>query len=85
MTGDDWRVEVYRGVDVHVLVSQRGDAAGRWGYEVRISQEGLDAADASEAEVLTSGDQVFPTRHAAEVAAFSTGYARVDKVLGPEP
>ncbi|TWG79245.1 hypothetical protein L602_000700000610 [Cupriavidus gilardii J11] len=85
MQGDDWRVEVYRGVDVHVRVAERGDGTGRWGYEIRISQEGLDAADASEVEIISSGDQVFATRHAAEVAAFSVGYANVDKVLGPQP
>ncbi|MBY4895686.1 hypothetical protein [Cupriavidus sp. AU9028] len=85
MQGDDWRVEVYRDLDVHVRVSTADDGAGqRWVWEVRIAQEGMDAADAGDIEMLTSGEQSFPTRHAAEVAAFAAGYAQVDRMLGTE-
>ncbi|MGY8524930.1 hypothetical protein [Paracidovorax citrulli] len=83
MQGDDWRVEVYRELDVYVRVTEaQGAEAQRWGYEVRIAQEGMDAADAGDIEMLTSGDQTFSTRHAAEVAAFAAGYAQVDRMLG---
>lgn len=78
----DWRVESYRGLDVYVLVSKRGKG---YGYEVRVGQEGADAGDAGETEVLSSGGQSFVTSHAAEVAAFGTGYAYVDRVVGPAP
>ncbi len=85
MHDDDWRVEDYRGMDVYVLVSEReGDGPPGWAYEVRIGQEGGDPSDAGDVEMISSGDQIFATRHAAEVAAFSAGYARVDRILGPE-
>lgn len=94
MNESDWRVEAYRGMDVYVLLSQRRESGvagnvgnlgdgGRWRYEVRICQEGADPADAGDTELLTSGVQTFPTRHAAEVAAFGAGYALVDKIVGP--
>jgi len=84
MENAEWRVEEYRGMDVYVLVSPQGqDSIGRWGYEVRVSQEGADPADAGDTELLASGPQQFATRHAAEVAAFGAGYALVDRLLGP--
>ncbi|MGO4302834.1 hypothetical protein [Cupriavidus sp. RAF12] len=90
MHQDEWRVEGYRGMDAYVLVSShRESVAGSvrdeevWGYEVRIAQEGSDTADAGETEILSSGSQVFATRRAAEVAAFSAAYAVIDKLLGP--
>ena len=86
----EWRVEAYRGMDVYALVSQQHDygvrsldVAGRWRYEVRVCQEGADPADAGDTELLTSGEQYFATRHAAEVAAFGAGYTLVDRLLGP--
>ncbi|BDB23512.1 hypothetical protein Tamer19_51670 [Cupriavidus sp. TA19] len=83
---NDWRVEQYRDMDVYVLVSPQGESTiGRWGYEVRVAQEGADPADAGDIEALASGAQQFATRHAAEVAAFGAGYALVDRMLGPPP
>lgn len=91
MADTEWRVEEYRGMDVYVLTSQQHEsgvvsmeAAGRWSYEVRLCQEGADPADAGDTELLVSGPQQFPTRHAAEVAAFGAGYALVDRLIGPQ-
>ncbi|WP_423196455.1 MULTISPECIES: hypothetical protein [unclassified Cupriavidus] len=88
MSQADWRVEQYRGKDAYVLVSpHRESVAGSmddtqvWSYEVRIAEEGSDPSDAGDTEVLLSGNHVFATRHAAEVAAFSAAYAQIDKLL----
>ncbi|WER47727.1 hypothetical protein CupriaWKF_11545 [Cupriavidus sp. WKF15] len=87
----EWRVEAYRGMDVYVLVTQQHadhdgvvsmGGSARWAYEVRVCQEGMDPADAGDTELLVSGMQQFATRHAAEVAAFSAGYALVDRIVG---
>lgn len=90
MVQEDWRVEGYRGMDAYVLVSAHRQAVAgsvadteTFGYEVRISQEGADPADAGDTEILSSGGHEFATRHAAEVAAFSAAYALIDKLLGP--
>jgi len=90
MNHEDWRVEGYRGMDTYVLVSSHRQAVAgsagdteTYGYEVRIAEEGADPADAGDTELLSSGSQEFATRHAAEVAAFSAAYARIDKLLGP--
>ncbi|CAG9165248.1 hypothetical protein LMG23992_00394 [Cupriavidus laharis] len=92
MVQTEWRVEAYRDMDVYVLVTQQYEgsdsvvsmgAPAQWGYEVRVCQEGADPADAGDTELLVSGTQHFATRHAAEVAAFSAGYALVDRIVGP--
>ncbi|QYY30692.1 MULTISPECIES: hypothetical protein [Cupriavidus] len=92
MAQTEWRVEAYRDMDVYVLVTQQhesddgvvsvGSSSTYWGYEVRVGQEGADPADAGDMELLVSGTQHFATRHAAEVAAFSAGYALVDRIIG---
>ena len=92
MAQPEWRVEAYRDMDVYVLVTQQHEGGDgvvsmevplQWGYEVRVCQEGADPADAGDTELLVSGTQRFATRHAAEVAAFSAGYALVDRIIGP--
>ncbi|ODV44160.1 hypothetical protein AWV79_10910 [Cupriavidus sp. UYMMa02A] len=91
MTQAEWRVEAYRDMDVYVLVTQQHEGGdGVVSMEVHCNgamsarcQEGVDPADAGDTELLVSGTQRFATRHAAEVAAFSAGYALVDRLIGP--
>lgn len=89
MENEEWRVEAYRGMEVYVLVSEQHGKTrsehedSRWGFEVRVGQEGGDPSDAGENEILSSGDRLHPSRKAAETAAFDAAYRLVDKLVGP--
>ncbi len=77
----NWRTELYRGMDVHVSALPRNDAHSSWDYTVRIGQPGEDAGSASELAATSGDDADYRTEHEAVEAALAKGYAMVDQLL----
>ncbi|RJG06089.1 hypothetical protein D3870_08790 [Noviherbaspirillum cavernae] len=77
----DWRTELYKGMEVHVTALPRDDANSVWDYSVRISQPGDDAGSESELSAQSGDDADYPSEEEAVQAGFVKGYAMVDRLL----
>lgn len=77
----DWRTELYKGMEVHVSALPRDAFRSRWDYTIRITQPGDDASAESELTAQSGDDDDYPSEQAAVQAAFAKGYAMVDALL----
>lgn len=76
----NWSTELYKGMDVHVTVLQKEDAAHKWDYTVRLSEEGVDASAQSELIAASGDDADYGSPNEALAAGFAKGYAMVNKI-----
>lgn len=77
----DWRTELYRGMEVHVCALPHDHAHSSWDYTVRLAQPGEDSSTESELAAESGDDADYPTKKAALEAGFAKGYAMVDALF----
>jgi hypothetical protein len=78
-TPQDWRTEVYKGMEVHVAALPHDADATLWDYTVRIAWPGEEAASESEIIAKAGDDADYPDKEAAIAAGLRKGYAMVDE------
>ncbi len=76
----NWSTELYKGMEVHVTVLQKGDVQHQWDYTVRVCEPGVDASAESELAAKSGDDADYMSANDALAAGFVRGYAMVNAI-----